>query len=147
MGVEILNSGKNIKFHAIDCFCGLKSENDHYALTEVYNEAMCNLKPLIDLNVVTVKKAYAAEISSSYKDESVFFCFIDGSHEYEHVKEDVKAWLPKVKSGGIIAGHDFYGVSHPGYGKGHTGVFKAIDEEFGHQNVQNVGDCWVFYKN
>lgn len=147
MGVEILNSGKKIKFDAIDCFCGLKAENDYYTLTEVYDEAINNLKPLTDLNVLTLIKAYSPEISSNYEDESIFFCFIDGSHEYEHVKKDIQAWYPKVKKGGIIAGHDFYGINHPGYGKGHVGVFRAVDEEFGHRNVENRGDCWIFYKN
>jgi hypothetical protein len=146
MGVEIFNSGKKIKFDAIDCFCGLKAENDYYTLTDVYNEAVNNLKPLTDLNILTLIKAYSPEVSSNYEDESIFFCFIDGSHEYEHVKDDIKAWFPKVKTGGIIAGHDFYGINHPGYGEGHIGVFKAVDEEFGHENVENRGDSWIFYK-
>lgn len=33
--------------------------------------------------------------------------FIDGDHSYEHCKEDIEVWLPLVKSGGIIAVHDY----------------------------------------
>lgn len=46
--------------------------------------------------------------------------FIDAQHSYEAVKADVLTWRPKVKAGGILAGHD--------YGRGHPGVMAAVDE-------------------
>lgn len=33
--------------------------------------------------------------------------FIDGDHSYEAVKSDIRNYLPKVRDGGILAGHDF----------------------------------------
>jgi predicted O-methyltransferase YrrM len=38
--------------------------------------------------------------------EAIDFLFIDGWHEYEGVKRDCDAWLPKVKAGGIVVLHD-----------------------------------------
>ena len=35
------------------------------------------------------------------------FVYIDGSHEYEDVLNDIKLYYPKVKEGGIVGGHDF----------------------------------------
>ena len=32
------------------------------------------------------------------------------------------------------------------YGKGWVGVFKAVDEAFGHENVENRGDSWIYNK-
>lgn len=34
--------------------------------------------------------------------------FIDGDHSEEGIKKDVEAWLPLLKDGGIICGHDYY---------------------------------------
>lgn len=41
-----------------------------------------------------------------YKDE-IAFLFIDGNHDYAHVKQDIEDWSPKVKVGGVMAFHDF----------------------------------------
>lgn len=144
MGVEILNSSKKIKFDAIDSFTGSKEHGD---VTDfLYTECQKNLLPLISLGIVNLIKGVSPEISNNYQDNSINFCFLDGSHEYEDVKKDIQAWLPKVKTGGVLAGHDFYGINHPGYQKGWIGVFQAVDKTFGHMNVQNVGDCWIYKK-
>lgn len=42
-----------------------------------------------------------------FKDEFFDFVYIDGDHEYDAVLKDVNAWYPKVKHGGILAGHDY----------------------------------------
>ena len=34
------------------------------------------------------------------------FLFIDADHRYESFIADLKAWIPKVKAGGIVCGHD-----------------------------------------
>ena len=41
------------------------------------------------------------------EDESLDFIYIDAGHSYIEVKSDFLAWYPKVRSGGIISGHDY----------------------------------------
>lgn len=47
------------------------------------------------------------------------FVYLDGNHEYEHLKRDIECYLPKVKKGGVLGGHDINFF---------TGVFKAVSE-------------------
>eukprot|EP00913_Durusdinium_trenchii_P028263 g26492.t2 len=43
----------------------------------------------------------------------VDFVFVDGSHAYEDVFLDLRVWWPKVRPGGVMAGHD-YNAPNPG---------------------------------
>lgn len=53
---------------------------------------------------------------------SLDLVFIDAEHTYDAVKADIAAWLPKVRSGGILAGHDY------GSMRKFAGVKHAVDE-------------------
>jgi hypothetical protein len=35
------------------------------------------------------------------------FVYIDANHNYDAVKQDLALWMPKIRAGGIIGGHDF----------------------------------------
>lgn len=48
--------------------------------------------------------------------------FIDGDHSYASCKADIECWLPRLKSGGIISGHDYWPK--------HEGVMDAVHESF-----------------
>jgi predicted O-methyltransferase YrrM len=133
MGVEIYNSGKKIHYDAIDTFEGSR---EHGQVVGLYEEAVQNLKPLIDLNVVNIIRGHSQDVVSKYQDETIDFCFIDGSHEYEDVKKDIMAYLPKVKKGGILAGHDYDAIWN--------GVIQAVDEIL--VKVEIVNGSWIFYK-
>jgi len=63
--------------------------------------------------------------------EELDFCFIDAAHDYESVKADIIAWLPKVKKGGWLIFHD-YGLFE--------GVTRAVDEIFSHSHECIIKD-------
>jgi predicted O-methyltransferase YrrM len=46
------------------------------------------------------------EFASKIEDDSLDFVFIDGDHSYEATLKDLQNYWPKVKSGGVFAGHD-----------------------------------------
>jgi predicted O-methyltransferase YrrM len=104
MAVEIANSQKNINFYCVDTWEG-STEHQNTDLKNLYNLFLTNMTP--------VKKYYNAiklksiDASFLFEDQSVDFVFIDGSHEYNNVKNDIKKWLPKIRKNGILAGHDY----------------------------------------
>jgi predicted O-methyltransferase YrrM len=46
------------------------------------------------------------EASKQLNDEYDYI-YIDADHSYRHVKEDLELWYPKVRKGGVFAGHDY----------------------------------------
>lgn len=54
----------------------------------------------------------SVEASSRFADFSLDCVFIDGPHTFVNVKRDIQTWLPKIREGGIISGHDFT-AQHP----------------------------------
>jgi predicted O-methyltransferase YrrM len=48
------------------------------------------------------------EAAAQYEDNSIDFIMIDGEHSYEAVKADIQAWLPKMKTGGVMTGDDAF---------------------------------------
>jgi hypothetical protein len=53
-----------------------------------------------------IVKATSLDASKKIADRSLDFAYIDGNHLKDHVLADIAAWAPKVKSGGILSGHD-----------------------------------------
>lgn len=72
--------------------------------------------------------------------------YIDACHWYKEVQDDIDAWLPLVRKGGILAGHD-YGPVRDGTGRrSKCEVKPAVDDYFGEGNVTVVPEHMVWYK-
>ena len=65
----------------------------------------------------------SATAVASVADASLDFVFIDADHTYEGCWRDIAAWLPKLKPGGLLAGHDLDTPNKP-----HWGVRRAAEE-------------------
>jgi len=65
------------------------------------------------------------------------FVFIDADHRYQSVVADIRAWMPKVRSGGYITGHDCE----------HSDVKRALIDIFGSDGYQTAQDeVWYVQK-
>jgi len=57
-------------------------------------------------NRVMIKKDTSINFVKTFKDNDLDFVYIDGNHTYDYVFNDIYYWSKKVKSKGVIAGHD-----------------------------------------
>lgn len=73
----------------------------------------------------TVHGCGSVEAAKAYADATLDAVFIDADHAYASVRADIDAWLPKVRPGGIIAGHDFC-ADYPGVVRAVTETFEEI---------------------
>lgn len=139
MAVEILNQNKNIKMHCVDTWEGSTEHKDQEIIQtrSLYDTFLNNIEPV--KHVITPVRLASRDAARTFEDDSIDFVFIDAAHDYESVREDIYSWYPKVKPGGIIAGHD----------KTWPGVVKAVNEFVTTTGVTlhiMDSDVWGFYK-
>lgn len=96
---------------AIDTFKGSDSElsTSHIDATtmdlkEVFEN---NLKSAGYLDIVTVIQSDSITASQKFSDEYFDVIFIDADHSADSVRKDISCWLPKLKKGGTMIGHDW----------------------------------------
>jgi len=107
--------------------------------------------------VVTIIDGDSADVAGTVEDGAVDFVFVDGDHRYSGVKKDLDAWLPKIKMGGVLAGHDY---NYPGYDEKHIeedyvdgrhhGVSKALEETVPQGEIIRVegkSSVWAWVKH
>jgi len=141
MAVLIINSGKKIKFDVVDTWEGSQEHQKDEGWDAVlkkdslYREFISNMKPVE--GYYNPMRMTSLEAAAQYANESLEFVLLDASHEYEDVKADILAWLPKIKPGCFLAGDDY----HPSW----PGVPQAVDEIL--PDAQEIDGCtWIYQK-
>jgi len=80
------------------------------------------------------------KFDASHIPEPLDFIYIDGQHTYEAVTHDIQHAEKLMKSGGIIAGHDYYPEGH--YLNAKFGVGEAVRDYFGVNHSWELNDWW-----
>ena len=129
--VEAYNKSPKIEVHIVDTWGGNPLDGSQDQSADVYSKFTSNMSLLsIPYQAHRMTTNEAVKI---FEDESLDAVFIDADHSYEAVKLDIKNWMPKIRKGGILAGHD--------YSSAWLGVIRAVDEIF--PEAQKIDSCWV----
>lgn len=54
-----------------------------------------------------IVRGLSVEEAKGFADGHFDFVYLDANHSYQAVLDDLKAWVPKVREGGIFCGHDY----------------------------------------
>jgi hypothetical protein len=144
MAVEIMNSGKQIQFDCVDHFLGNADHRDPESVSYDPVAGEGRLQTVFTDNMSQVAEYYNAvvgtspEVTQQYADNSLDFVFIDASRDYDSVKADILGWWPKVKPGGLLAGHD---IRYPPIEK----ALKDTAPDTG-RYISKFWDCWEITK-
>jgi predicted O-methyltransferase YrrM len=114
----------------------LKNKPTDYLFTEFQTNLADHIKRG---SVVTMRTDSLSAASFLVRRPERFdMVFIDASHDYENVKNDILAWRPLVRPGGLLCGHD--------YDWGWPGVVHAVHELIDPVPNQAAGGSSIWYK-
>jgi hypothetical protein len=97
-------------WRAFDDEEGYVDASNHKHHQTAYLETMNRLEGLESRSFML--RGLSSDMASRFQDGELDFVYIDGNHAYDWVKEDIELWWPKVKSGGLIMGHDYLGIDN-----------------------------------
>lgn len=145
---EVLKDKQNLIGIELGCFCGSSTQILHdtncfkklYCIDNFRWECSNVAEQIFDERftnnnkIIKVKKN-TFDAVNDFKYNSIDFIYIDADHSYESVKQDILNYYPKIKNGGIVAGHDYI--------EGWEGVIRAVNEIFG--EPIKVFEDWSWY--
>lgn len=115
-----LLSGTDGKVTAIDNWeLNWREDHPHHGET-IFKEFKENLKNFKNLEVLHMNQDVAVH---KFEDNSLDLVFLDFTTDKNTLVNTIKSWLPKIKEGGVICGHE--------YASNWQGVKDAVGEVFG----------------
>jgi hypothetical protein len=114
--------------YADDC------NRDQPAMDQIYHRACQTLQPHGQRSEIW--RLTSQEASTKLSDASLDFVYIDAQHHEAAVTDDLNRWYPKLRSGGMLSGHDYMDGT---FDFGVFGVRTAVD----HFTRQHHLQLWV----
>ena len=139
---NMLTIDPEMELHLIDDYTNIAvtDDNSQGNAEEVSEKARVRLEPFKDRVKFVYKQSEEAFLL--YPDYYFDYVYIDGDHSYWGAYRDIKLWYPKVKVGGLLAGHD---IGMPSVAKAVLDF--TIDERLTHRtkviDAPPESDFWI----
>ena len=126
------------KVYSIDWFQGSEKTNLEFAgkyfnTKRIFKENIAQFG--IGEHIELIDKP-SEEACDQFSNDFFDFVFFDADHRYPNIKRDIEIWLPKVKKGGLLIGHDCEVVLTEGIDTLYS-IFNDVDII----NVLHLGVC------
>lgn len=148
---KVMELGQVHQIYGVDPYLPHQGYRD-YTRETTFNRLSSKAHARLDkyLNYEFIEE-FSLEAAQQFDDESLDFVYIDGDHSYQAVMDDIEAWLPKVKPGGILAGDDYVKTDRD---KRFYDVIQAVDDYVEINRIPTLylyrkgrsPTNWLFYK-
>jgi SAM-dependent methyltransferase len=128
-----------LRIHCVDTFLGSVEHQGELQGYKFKEDFINNTKDLSQVHSIIEKESAAA--SEDFEDETFDVVWIDAGHDYENVKTDITKWLPKLKTGGLMIGHDYPEPNDPD--GGFEELTKAVNQ-YVRDSPKFRGFGWLF---
>lgn len=105
---KLCEANPQMKVYGVDAWKSYGNYSSVYSaqkLDSFYEQA--KKLPVLFSNYEIIKE-FSMDAVKKFEDNSLDFVYIDANHENPYITEDIVEWSKKIKSGGIVSGHDYY---------------------------------------
>lgn len=102
----LLNANPEMTLHCVDAWQSHKGYRDHVSQDKLDGFYIETQQKLAGRSAV-LHRGFSTDIAQTFADGSLDFVYVDANHDLPNTIADIHAWLPKIRKGGIIAGHDY----------------------------------------
>jgi len=97
------------EINCIEPFSGTENFNDknNHTWEEVWEEYDTNIRQFKDIVKLHEDYSYDEKVLSKFNDDEYDFVYVDGNHSFESTRQDFELYIPKIKSNGVLGGHDY----------------------------------------
>jgi len=103
----LAEANPHLKLYAIDAWRRYRSYRDHVSQTQLDDFEAQSRAAMAGYPKCELIKGWSTDVALDFPHGSLDFVYIDANHTFDYVMEDLICWGRRVRSGGIIAGHDF----------------------------------------
>jgi SAM-dependent methyltransferase len=121
---SIKNRNKKQQIYAVDTWQNMIGPGIEGSIFYVFWDNVIKAEVEQFIRPVMLDSSRAAQ---AFADRSVDFVYVDADHSFLKCWDDIVSWLPKLKIGGWMGGHDY-----------NQNVEKCVNRIFGKTNVQNL---------
>jgi len=141
---------KCTEYHLVDLWAHQENYHDianfdNNKQEELMHTTQENLKQWLGKTVW--HRNYTSAAVKEVKDGSLDWVYVDARHDYKGALEDITLWWPKIRIGGMLAGHDYldvndlhdeqdWSISADGTNNGNKAVKSAVNEWAALKNLE-----------
>lgn len=101
---RLCSANPSLTYYGIDTWAPI-SRRDQARMDQHYQCAVERMAQFGER--ATLLRMASEQAATHFNDNSLDFVYLDADHSYDATLADLQRWVPKVRQGGIIAGHDY----------------------------------------